>query len=67
MNEKNLLEFLEYLSYLTLENIKLLKDNEGQMRLWKYDNKYFSEITQIQELINEFDFVKNVRKENDNG
>lgn len=57
---KNLLEFLMELKYVTKLNIIFLISKKAFTL--KYNEKYLKELQQIQELINTFDFV---REEND--
>lgn len=55
-NEKNFEEFLEVLRDLTQSNLDFLK---GKKMDYQLKSKYLDEIRQIEELINNFQFVKN--------
>jgi len=63
-NEKNLIEFLEILVKLTQDNIDFI--NEKEILRPIIQEKYFEELKQIRNLINSFDFVRNIRQGNVN-
>ncbi len=56
-DEKNLLSFLKILKFFTDKNIDFISKGISENNIEYFNNSYKFEMSQIQDMINSFDFV----------